>query len=49
MERLDIGKDYTFSVVSMKLNPMTAHGLFELNKILKWFTKVARLVIFDFL
>jgi hypothetical protein len=42
-----VGKGNDYKVVSMKLNHVTEQGLFELNKVLKWSTKVAMLVTFD--
>ncbi len=42
-----VGKGNEYKVVSMKLNHVTEQGLFELNKVLKWSTKVAMLVTFD--
>lgn len=42
-----VGKGNEYKVVSMKLNNVTEQGLFELNKVLKWSTKVAMLVTFD--
>jgi immune inhibitor A len=42
-----VGKGNEYKVVSMKLNHVTEQGLFELNKVLKWSTKVAMLVTYD--
>ena len=42
-----VGKGNEYKVVSMKLNHVTEQGRFELNKVLKWSTKVAMLVSFD--
>jgi immune inhibitor A len=42
-----VGKGNQYKVVSMKLNQVTEQGRFELDKVLKWSTKVAMLVTFD--
>ena len=42
-----VGKGNQYKVVSMKLDQVTEQGRFELDKVLKWSTKVAMLVTFD--